>query len=88
MPEGKTTTISRAIAAGWRRWLRLPAMVLAGVACLAATAPARADDKPVQLKLSHWLPPSHPLQASIQEWIDSIKKDSNGTVTGIIFPAE
>jgi TRAP-type C4-dicarboxylate transport system substrate-binding protein len=55
---------------------------------LAFTATARAQDKPVQLKLSHWVPPSHPLQAAIQDWADSIKQDSGGTITAVIFPAE
>jgi TRAP-type C4-dicarboxylate transport system substrate-binding protein len=49
---------------------------------------ARAADPPVQLKLSHWLPPAHPLQPAIQEWADSIKKDSGGSITSVIFPAE
>ncbi len=49
---------------------------------------APAEDAPVQLKLSHWLPPSHPLQAAIQEWADSIKADSRGSITTAIFPAE
>ncbi|MBU6498623.1 MAG: TRAP transporter substrate-binding protein [Rhodospirillales bacterium] len=58
-------------------------------ACLAlGAAGAHAQDKPVQLKLSHWVPPSHPLQAAIQDWADSVKKDSGGTITSVIFPAE
>ncbi len=44
--------------------------LLAGMAAL-APHPAAAQDKPVQLKLSHWVPPSHPLQAAIQDWADS-----------------
>ena len=32
--------------------------------------------------------PTHPLQAAIQAWADSIKKDSHGTITSVIFPAE
>ena len=60
------------------------------VACLMAAAlhPAAAQDKPVQLKLSHWVPPAHPLQAAIQDWADDIKKESGGTITSVIFPAE
>ncbi len=61
-------------------------------ACLLAAmgffAAAHAADKHVQLKLSHWVPPSHPLQAAIQDWANSIKKDSGGTITSVIFPAE
>jgi TRAP-type C4-dicarboxylate transport system substrate-binding protein len=49
---------------------------------------AHAQDKPVQLKLSHWVPPQHPLQAAIQDWADDVKKESGGTITSAIFPAE
>ena len=69
---------------------RLP--VLFGAALLLAMAGpgdlARAEDKPVQLKLSHWVPPKHPLHAAIELWAESIKKDSNGSIGYAIFPAE
>jgi TRAP-type C4-dicarboxylate transport system substrate-binding protein len=62
---------------------------LAGTAVSGALAPAAlAQDKPVQLKLSHWVPPQHPLQAAIQEWADAVKQESGGTITAVIFPAE
>lgn len=51
-------------------------------------AAAQAADKHVQLKLSHWVPPSHPLQAAIQDWANSVKKESGGTITSVIYPAE
>ncbi len=54
----------------------------------AAAGAAVAQDKPVQLKLSHWVPPSHPLQAAIQDWADDLKKASGGTISSVIFPAE
>ncbi len=60
----------------------------AAVLMLALPCGVRAQDKTVQLKLSHWVPPSHPLQAAIQDWADDIKKESNGTITSVIFPAE
>ena len=69
-------------------------MKIAGVLALIALAAtplmpaARAEDAPVQLKLSHWVPPSHPLQGAIQAWADSIKTDSHGSITAAIFPAE
>ncbi len=37
-------------------------------ALLVAAMPASAQDKPVTLKLSHWVPASHPLQKAIQDW--------------------
>lgn len=63
-------------------------MTLGLLALLGTAVPALAQDKPVHLKLSTWVPPSHPLQASIQAWIDDIKKESNGSITGTIFPSE
>jgi TRAP-type C4-dicarboxylate transport system substrate-binding protein len=71
-----------------RQGLRALALGVAVIGALGLAPEARAQDKPVQLKLSHWVPPSHPLQAAIQDWADSIKKDSNGTITSVIFPAE
>ena len=41
-----------------------------------------------ELKLSHWVPPSHPLQTAIQDWADDIQKASNGTITYKIYPAQ
>src|SRR5947208_1856097 len=51
-------------------------------------APAVAQDKPVQLKLSHWVPPSHPLQKALEDWGGSIQKATNGSVTFTIFPSQ
>src|SRR5262249_24371985 len=55
---------------------------------IAAAAPAGAQDKPVHLKLSHWVPPSHPLQKALEDWGSSIQKATNGTVTFTVFPAQ
>jgi TRAP-type C4-dicarboxylate transport system substrate-binding protein len=51
-------------------------------------APAAAQDKPVHLKLSHWVPPSHPLQKALEDWGGSIQKATNGSVTFTVFPAQ
>jgi TRAP-type C4-dicarboxylate transport system substrate-binding protein len=51
-----------------------------GVAC--------AQDKTFDLKISHWVPPSHPLQKAAQDWGDDIARASNGTITYKIFPAQ
>src|SRR5580692_6244065 len=50
--------------------------------------PAWAQDKPVTLKLSHWVPASHPLQKAIQDWAEDVKKASNGTINYLVFPSE
>jgi TRAP-type C4-dicarboxylate transport system substrate-binding protein len=61
----------------------------AAAAALALSAGlAQAQDKPVMLKLSSWVPAQHPLNPSLQAWADDIKKASNGTITATLFPSE
>ena len=62
--------------------------VSAAVAAGSIIAPAAAQDKPVHLKLSHWVPPSHPLQKAIEQWGDDIQKASNGTITYKVYPSQ
>lgn len=50
--------------------------------------PAAAQDKPVELKLSHWVPPSHPLQKAITNWGEAVNKSSGGSITFKVFPAQ
>jgi TRAP-type transport system periplasmic protein len=63
------------------------AAALAAALALAAGL-AQAQDKPVVLKLSSWVPAQHPLNPSLQAWADDIKKASNGTITATLFPSE
>ena len=49
-------------------------LVLAGL--LSGSIAAIAQDKTFELKLSHWVPPSHPLQKALEEWGASVQKDS------------
>ncbi|SNT31525.1 TRAP-type C4-dicarboxylate transport system, substrate-binding protein [Noviherbaspirillum humi] len=49
---------------------------------------AQAQDKPVQLKISTWVPAQHPLNPSLQAWADDIKKASGGTISSSLFPSE
>ena len=49
---------------------------------------ASAQDKTFELKLSHWVPPSHPLQKSMEEWGASIEKDSGGTIKFKVYPSQ
>ena len=60
------------------------AAALAALTC----APVGAFAKDVQLKISHWVPPSHPLQKALEEWAASVKKDSGGTITATIYPSQ
>src|SRR4029450_1820485 len=59
-----------------------------GFAGLPAVAPVMAQDKPVDLKISIWLPPAHSLVPATKEWAESIGKASNGTIKTAIFPSE
>jgi TRAP-type C4-dicarboxylate transport system substrate-binding protein len=58
------------------------------VSALVLPTGAGAQDKPVHLKLSHWVPPTHPLQKAIEDWGASVQKASNGTITYTVFPAQ
>ncbi len=61
--------------------------LLAAIA-LAITPAAFAQDKTIELKLAHWVPPAHPLQKAMEEWGASIEKASNGTIKYKVFPAQ
>lgn len=64
-------------------------IVALGATLLALTTlPAGAQDKPVELKLSSWLPAQHPLNPAFIAWAEDIKKASNGTITSTLFPSE
>lgn len=71
----------------FRSTLHLTATALAAALALCAGA-ANAQDKPVLLKMSSWVPAQHPLNPSLQAWADSIKKASNGTISATLFPSE
>jgi len=72
---------------------RTPFTLRALVAALGLTAAAfgltaQAQDKPVNLKMSSWVPAQHPLNPSLIAWAEDIKKASNGTITATLFPSE
>ena len=48
--------------------------------------PAFAQDKPVQLRFSHWVPTAHPMHVAAVAWAESIEKASNGSIKIAIFP--
>jgi TRAP-type C4-dicarboxylate transport system substrate-binding protein len=52
------------------------------------TPQAAAQDKPVQLKLSSWVPPAHPLNPALIAWAADLEKESGGTVKSTLFPSE
>src|SRR5450631_2361860 len=49
---------------------------------------SQAQDKPVAIKLSTWLPAQHPLNPAFQAWAEDIKKASGGSITATLFPSE
>src|SRR5271163_4273348 len=54
----------------------------------AASAQEPTKDKTFELKLSHWVPPTHPLHKAIEEWGADVEKASGGTITYKIFPSQ
>src|ERR1700741_3707228 len=54
----------------------------------ASVTPALAQDKTVNLKVSLWVPPAHPLVPATQAWAADIEKASGGTSKGAVFPSE
>src|SRR5436305_14943520 len=58
--------------------------------CLAAGVglPAFAQDKQVDLKISLWVPPAHPLVPATKQWAADIEKASGGTIKSVVFPSE
>jgi TRAP-type C4-dicarboxylate transport system substrate-binding protein len=57
-------------------------------ALIGAPTATFAQDKTFELKLSHWVPPSHPLQKALEEWGASVEKDSGGTIKYKVYPAQ
>ena len=49
---------------------------------------AMAQEKTFDLKLSHWVPPSHPLQKALEEWGASVEKASGGTIHYKVYPSQ
>ncbi len=68
--------------------MRLRAIALGAVFALGVAGSAAAQDKPVHLKLGHWVPPAHPLQKAMEEWGKSIEQASKGTITFQVYPAQ
>ena len=58
------------------------------VAMVLAAGAASAQEKTFELRLSHWVPPSHPLQKALEDWGASIEKASNGTIKYKVYPSQ
>jgi TRAP-type C4-dicarboxylate transport system substrate-binding protein len=68
--------------------LLLAASVMPGFATLGFVTAGFAQDKTVNLKVSLWLPPAHPLVPATQAWAADIEKASGGTIKMSVFPSE
>lgn len=64
------------------------ASALAVAGLLGASSAALAQEKTFDLKISHWVPPSHPLQKSLEEWGADVEKESGGTIHYKVYPAQ
>src|SRR6202142_3606329 len=51
-------------------------------------SPAMAQEKTFELKISHWVPASHPLQKALEDWGAAVEKASGGTITYKVYPAQ
>jgi TRAP-type C4-dicarboxylate transport system substrate-binding protein len=54
----------------------------------ASVTPALAQEKTFELKISHWVPASHPLQKAMEDWGAAVEKASGGTIKYKVFPAQ
>jgi TRAP-type transport system periplasmic protein len=56
---------------------------------LSAFGVAMAQDKPVELKFAHWLPPTHSLsKTGFEPWAKSVEAASKGSIKVALFPAQ
>jgi TRAP-type C4-dicarboxylate transport system substrate-binding protein len=53
-----------------------------------STTAAFAQEKTFELKLSHWVPASHPLQKALEDWGAAVEKASSGTIKSRVYPAQ
>src|SRR5262249_54147155 len=70
-----------------RETMPMRKMVLA-LLLAASVTPVLAQEKNFELKISHWVPASHPLQKSLEEWGAAVEKASGGTIKSQVFPAQ
>jgi len=54
----------------------------------ASVTPAFAEEQTVNLKISHWVPASHPLQKALEDWAAAVEQASGGTIKSQVFPAQ
>jgi TRAP-type C4-dicarboxylate transport system substrate-binding protein len=65
------------------RWLA----AAGAFAVLLGVTGASAADKPINIKLSYWVPPTHKLTPGYHEWADAVNKASGGSITVTFYPS-
>jgi TRAP-type C4-dicarboxylate transport system substrate-binding protein len=65
-----------------------PRAILLGAAIALSASVALAQDKQFDLRISHWVPPSHPLHKAMEEWGASIEQASNGSIKYKVYPSQ
>jgi TRAP-type C4-dicarboxylate transport system substrate-binding protein len=68
--------------------LRFAACVYAVAATALFATGAMAQEKTFELKLSHWVPASHPLNKALEDWGAAVEKASGGTLHYKVYPAQ
>ncbi|MEO7243235.1 MAG: hypothetical protein ABIW85_10020, partial [Variovorax sp.] len=60
---------------------------LAASACLALSValPTAFAQQPIELKVSHYLPPNHTIAVELIRWADTLEKKSNGRLKVSVF---
>ncbi|MDF1776572.1 MAG: TRAP transporter substrate-binding protein [Rhizobiaceae bacterium] len=62
--------------------------IMTGAALMALFA-GSAMAQEVNLRLAHWVPPTHPIQTlGIEPWVESLKEASGGRIGVTIYPAQ
>ena len=63
--------------------------LLALCGALAAAFAVQAQDKPVELRFAHWLPPAHSLAKNgFEPWAKSLEAASKGSIKVVFFPSQ
>ncbi len=63
-------------------------LIAAAVSLAAGAFAPLAGAQTVEWKLSHWLPPTHPLHKIYVDWAKGIEQKTNGTLKIAVFPAQ
>jgi len=64
------------------------AVTLAAALIGGAGVASAQQEQTFELKLSHWVPASHPLQKALEDWGAAVEKASGGTLHYKVFPAQ